>query len=188
MLAQYARKERLPRLHAMTNREAQQLYDDRVTAWSTACIPCSLAQRRMIVGNHADCIQDRHAVARFRLGIHFDRYIGCWKCGQPLFICNPRSDGPCQKSLLLFQVCWYAMTNDSLASQDILHGVGAPIRSGLSSYTGTAQTSTVNGSTAIDASIIQWFGKKSSFYGHEACNAVQFTYQWLDRLQSLCSN
>ena len=155
-----------------------QLYESRVGVWSAACIPCSFVRRKTVYREHSDCMQDSAAVAHLRLNIQFAKYIGCWKCGQPLTICDPRRGNPCMRSTLIFDICWFALSKDTSASREILHAIGAPLRE---------ETSATAYRLEEDPSILRWLGKKSSLYAQEASNAARFAHYWLDRLQSLCT-
>jgi len=171
----YSLAEANLRLQAMQRSAGLQLYQDRVTAWKPACIPCSFRQGKPIIGMHADCTRDTDTIRNFRITIKFAKYIGCWTCGQPALLCDRRKT-PCDRSELIFDVCHFALLSDSAHAAAILHALGCPPTRLGSEHTATH--------LHADTTIPRWLGEKSRLYTTEASNAARFTHHWLDRLHS----
>ena len=109
-----------------------------------------------------------------RLSINFDRYIGCFKCGLPEFICSKRGKAGCRQPPLLYHACWTALCLDKRYGPRLLELLGGPSGEGLSP------------TSPMPASVIRWLGIKRRLGGEEICNAAYFLYHWFDRLESWC--
>ena len=161
---------RLATMQAVDTARAITLYQDRVASWSYCCIPCSFTQKQQLYLPHARCTQSDSSVAQFRRGIKFDPYIGCYECGQPLFICERVKNRRCTQSLLVFWVCMTAWDRDRASTAEILGLLQANQRLHVDNR----------------ASFQQWMGRKVRFFEGDVSNAARFTYYWLDRLHAVC--
>ena len=160
----------------MERQEATAVFEARLARWGNACIPCSLASKRLVEGEHNDCVQRLHAAAidGFRKAIVFARFSACFRCGLPGYICQQRGKKGCRYLWVLKDSCWALTTLDTLHGADLVRCLGGP--------------QIVVGPTACkDRRLLAWLGSKTSFYGHEGSNAAWLLHCWLDRLEAYCS-
>lgn len=153
-----------------------QCFERRVTEWGAACIPCSFYQRKQIEGTHTNCIQESYSrmIDKFRTSIKFDRFIGCFQCGLPKFICSQRGKRGCRQAQLLYHACWTALCLDTQYAPHMLQLLGGPPVERLSP------------ANPIPTLVIRWLGKKQRIGGKKGCKASYLLYHWLDRLENRC--
>ncbi len=108
------------------------------------------------------------------MGINFNCYIGCFRCGFPEFICTKRGKAGCRQPELLYHACWTALCLDKLYGPRLLELLGGPSGEELSAI------------SPIPASVIQWLVIKWRVGGKELCNATYLLYHWFDRLENWC--
>lgn len=158
------------------HQKAFDLYETRSNSWGRVCIPCSFIQEVRVDGPHSDCMQERHAesLKDMRLKVEFTRYIACWSCGQPQFICSNRGKGKCKQPDLLWHVCWTAYALDTKYKTQIIQSLGGP-------------QVAINPDVRRNHKFLKWLGEKSFLFNLPVSNAARLTYQWLDRLEERCS-
>ena len=124
---------------------------------------CSFKAGRRVYGAHEDCVRDDMAIRRLRRSIQFAKYIGCWTCGQPLFVCDRQRGQRCTQSFLVFDVCWAALEFDDSMSVEVLHALGAPVQSYVGDGDGSSTVRNTSG-LHVDGALLRWFGEKSRLY------------------------
>lgn len=171
----YNDAEKLTRLNISHNIETQNCFARSVVYWGQACILCSFTSKSLIETDHSDCLQRLHAasLARLRLQLRFDKYIGCWRCGLPEFVCNRRGQQGCMQPQLLWHSCWTAVWLDRVHGPAMVTQLGGPDVSGPDFEQSAAR-------------YMGWLGKKQPLFGREASNAARLLHSWLNRLNELC--
>ena len=159
--------------------KAEGLYLERMQRWQPACILCSFARRTWTAYPHPDCMQTQHeaTIWHVRRTPKMDQGIGCFRCGQPKFICQGYgSQRRCQFPWVFFHIIWASCMQDRSFLEDLLQILGGP------------QLHAVEGT--IDPGFLVWAGRKRSglFRRRTACNGIAVCFFWLDRLEALCGH
>jgi len=164
------------RLSTMDNAKGQSLYEDRLATWGRACILCSFERRQRVPSPHPDCMQTAFSdsLTQFRRSIRFDNGVGCFRCGQMMFICQQRGQAGCRFPWFIFHCCWVAVHRDYQLSSDLIKTLGGPDLS-------------LHAVGETHPAYLQWLGRRCLLFGRMAgSNAVRLSYFWIDRLESLC--
>ena len=170
----------LARAELMDQADAQTWYEDRLAVWGRACILCSFHRRQRLPFPHPDCMQGQFAesIGSFRRAIRFDSGIGCFRCGQPSFICQQRGQAGCRYPWFVFHCCWVAATQGSSDALDLLCLLGGPDLS----------TSFTPHAGQLPADYLRWLGRKRQVFGRfPAANAMYLASFWIDHLEQLVS-
>jgi hypothetical protein len=149
-------------------------YARRLDEWGTACIPCSRRARRHVHDPHPECLRDTLQVAlgAFKRGLNLDRFVGCFRCVQPVSICTNRGRRGCRYPELIRHSCYVAMAFDADWAREVVVAMGGP---------------DLSQSDPAHPPYLHWLGKKDLLWGKEASNAARLTQRWLDRLHLLCT-
>ena len=168
----------LSRLGSMEAATAQALYEQRLAAWRRACILCSFQHRRPTSFPHPDCLQAHQhpSLTAFRRGVTFERGVGCFRCGQPGFVCQQRGRPGCRYPWFVFHCCWVALTQDTTHALEVIRTLGGPDLSHAASSHAVEQ----------HPDYLHWIGRRGLVFGHvPAANAMRLASVWIDRLETL---
>lgn len=160
----------------MGDAEAQALYERRLAIWGRACILCSYLRRERVPFPYQGCMQSQfyESMSLFRRSVRFQPGIGCFRCGQPEFVCMQRGQAGCQFPWFVFHCCWVAVHQDYEYTVDLYSSLGGPA---LPSHAAVSSQH-----------FLRWVGQSRFIFGrHRGSNAVRLAYFWVDRLEQLCS-
>lgn len=171
--AQYNLAAGRARLEDMEMEEARALFEARIVRWGSACIMCSLRQRRLVEGQHTSCARAKvqEELSRFRRALHMQRYSACFQCLQPSYLCQRRGAGDCRQPNLIRHICWTVVKHDSSRGRALIQAIGGP---------------EVMTTDPVDRRYLAWLGEKTTLFDEEASNAARLAHHWLDALEAEC--
>ena len=164
------------RQRTMQDAETQSWYEQRLATWGRACILCSFRSRRQASFPHPDCMQREYSqsLTDFRRSIRFDNGVGCFRCGQPMAICERKGQGNCRYPWFVWHCCWVAVHEDRLHALELLQALGGPDMS-------------LHAVPETHPHLLGWLGRGCRVFGSvRSSNALRLASVWIDRLDRRC--
>lgn len=161
------------RLDAIQNQQAKAIYQQRVMKWQEACIFCSLLHSKATSRDHTDCMQTEMFTLVYQLqkSIVFEPRSGCYRCGQPLWICFDRRQA-CPYPTIIFECLIAVFCQNRLHAKQLIDILGGP--------------NITDGSKEQYQKYLKWVGKQSTLFGKSNSSiASKVTHHWLDRLDGM---